>query len=288
MKVLVTGGRGFIGTNLVKKLNEKYSVSVMDYVDGAGGDIRNYKNVEKIAECCKYIFHLAAISNIFDVQGNPAMSSEINIGGTVNVLEAAKKTGAKVIFISSAAVYGKQESKILVEQLQPNPINLYGMQKYFGERYCKMLYDLHGVESVCLRFFNIFGPGQTNGSILYNFLRAKYGNMPMKINGKGDQIRSYVYIDDAIDATIRAAESDVKEADAINIGTEKTHTVFEVARLIGGEIEFGPPVEGDIISSIPDITKANRLLNWKPKISFEEGLQKTDEFMKNSSGVNAH
>jgi len=289
VKVLVTGGKGFIGRNLVNRLKDKYSVTVMDYADGPDGDIRNYKIVEKAAERCKYIFHLAAISNIFDVQKNPTMSSEINIGGTVNVLEAAKRVGAKVIFISSAAVYGKQDKEPLTELMQPNPVNLYGMQKYFGERYCRMLYDLHGVESVCLRYFNVFGPGQTNDSVIYNFLRAKYEKRPLKINGKGNQIRSFVYIDDVADATVRAAESRVKSAEAINIATEKTHSVLDVARLIGGRIEFGPPVAGDIASSVPDITKAKALLNWKPKTPFEDGLKKTEGFfVKNLSGSHAH
>ena len=279
MKVLVTGGRGFIGSHLVSALEKAgKDVAVMDIKDGKGFDIRKYENVDRLINGCDAVFHLAAISNIFSVQKNPIHSSDVNVGGTLNVIEAAKKHKAKIIFISSAAVYGDQSVMPLKETVSPNPINLYGLQKYFGELYCKMAYSISGVKSVCLRYFNVYGPGHTNDNVIFSFLKNKYSGKPFLINGSGDQSRSFVYVDDVVDATIKAAESGIEKSDVINVGTDKEYTILEVAKILNGKIKKREGVEGDIRRSLSDITKAKKMLNWAPKISLEEGLVITEKW----------
>ena len=301
-KVLVPGGRGFIGHNLVLKLVESCEVAVID--NSAGGydrprvegveyrdfDIADQKYAEELEKLCEgvsYVFHLAALPRVQDSIERPVETGRVNVLGTIAVLDAAKEAGVKrVVFASSSAVYGDYrtiDGKMLslCESMEPRPMSPYARHKYMGEQLCGDFSEQFDLQTVCLRFFNVYGPwADPNGayaSVVAKFLEQKRLGEPLTIVGPGTQTRDFVHVDDVVRAMIMAAQ-DKKDwwGDAINIGGGKSISVKELAALIGGPTkEIEPRQEPQ--DSLASIWKAREVLGWKPEIPHEEGVRRLIE-----------
>jgi nucleoside-diphosphate-sugar epimerase len=290
-KVVVTGGAGFIGSHVTKKLIEEgYEVSVIDNLLAGKKenihskakffklDIRNLKDIEPVFKDAKYVFHFAAIPSVQYSIENPHETNDVNIGGTLNVLTAAKNAGVKrVVYSASSSVYGDVKVLPTTEKESAMPKSPYALQKYVGELYCKMFSEVYGLETVCPRYFNVYGDGQPStgayASVIAKFLALKKENKPLTIFGDGNQTRDFVNVDDVAEANLLAATSPrVGKGESINIGTGKKTSVKEIAKIIGGPTKFLPPrIEPK--DSLADISLAKFLLDWKPKISLEKGLK---------------
>jgi len=298
-KVLVTGGAGFIGSHLVDKLVKKgYQVTIIDnllagkkeYINPKAKfyklNICNYKKIKPIFKDIDYVFHLAAIPRVpFSVK-DPITTSQTNILGTVNVFKAACDHNVKrVVFASSSSVYGNQKKLPLKESMEPGPISPYALQKLVGEQFAKLFSESYKTQIICLRYFNVYGPRIDPSSeyslVLGKFLRQKHNKNPLTIYGDGKQTRAFCFIDDIVNANIRATESKkIKRHEIINIGDRKSYSINYLAELIGGEKKYLPIRKGDLLHTKADITKAKRLLNWTPKMSFKQGVKKTQEWFK--------
>jgi nucleoside-diphosphate-sugar epimerase len=290
-KVVVTGGAGFIGSHVTKKLVEAgYDVFVIDNllagkvenlpkgVNFFKLDIRNLKDIKPVFVGAKYVYHFAAIPSVQYSIENPGETNEVNVGGTLSVLTAAKDAGVKrVVYSASSSVYGDVKKLPTTETEEAKPKSPYALQKYVGELYCKMFSEIYGLETVCLRYFNVYGDGQPSkgayASVLAKFLDLKKQNKKLTIVGDGNQTRDFVNVSDVADANILAATSArAGKGESINIGTGKKYSVNEIAKIIGGLIEYLPPrIEPK--DSLADISLAKFLLDWRPKIDLEKGLK---------------
>jgi len=297
-EVVVTGGAGFIGSNLCRTLLEQgvkvtafdnlYSGKIdfiKDLLDNGLSfvqeDIRDRTALEKATKDCKVIFHLAAQTSVPFSMENPKEDCEINVVGTLNVLEAARKAGARVVFASSCAVYGNPEKRPTPETFPTHPIAFYGLTKLLGENYCRFYQETYGLEVVMLRIFNVYGPN-CHGAI-YDFLN-KLRKTPDKLEilGTGKQSRDFVYISDMVDVLIKAATTEAS-GQVFNVGTGNTTSVTELAQMIikilglgNVEIYFkgGQAWAGDMDITLADNSKAVNKLQWNPQVSVKEGLKK--------------
>jgi UDP-glucose 4-epimerase len=299
-KILITGGAGFIGSHLVDALIEKgYKVVVVDNLfTGKKENINKKAKFYKIDICSPKIreifkkekpricFHLAAIPRVpFSVK-EPVLTSEVNIMGTVNVFKACLETKAeRIIFASSSSVYGNQKKLPLKENMPANPVSPYALQKYVCEKFAKLFSDLYKIPIVSLRYFNVYGPRIDFDSeyslVIGKFLKQKAQGKPLTIYGDGNQTRGFCYVDDVVEANILAMKSKkIKGGEVINIGSEKSYSINYLAKLIGGKAKYLPPRLGDVLHTRADITLAKKLLNWSPKIDFNEGIKKTIEWFQ--------
>ena len=241
-------------------------------------DIREAEKLAEIFKGAKFVFHLAAIPNVQYSIENPKETNEVNLVGTLNILIAAKDAGVKrLIYSSSSSVYGDADILPISEKSEIKPKSPYALQKYNGEMYAKLFNQIYGLETVCLRYFNVFGMGQSSigayASVIAKFLSLKRENKILTIFGDGDQTRDFVNVSDVVNANILAAKSDrVGHGESINIGSGKKYSVNEIAKIIGGKIEYLPPrIEPK--ESLADITLAKFLLDWEPKVEFGKGLK---------------
>jgi len=297
MKILVTGGAGFIGSHLVDKLIEqKHKVTVIDNLsagkkenlnseaDFYNLDICDFEKIKPLFQNVDYVFHLAAIPRVPISVKDPVGTSETNILGVINVFKAAIDNKIKrIIFASSSSVYGDQKELPLRENMTPNPISPYALQKLTGEQFAKLFTQLYRVTIVSLRYFNVYGPRLDPDSeyslVIGKFLKQKSQGKPLTIFGDGEQTRGFCYIDDVIEANIKAMRSErLKGGEVINIGSKRSHSINYLSELIGGEVKYLPPRVGDVRHTQADITLAKNLLNWQPEVSFEEGIKKTREW----------
>jgi len=298
-KVIVTGGAGFIGSNLCRTLLEQgakvtafdnlYSGKI-EYIEDlmnkglifAQEDIRDKSALEKAMKNCKVVFHLAAQTSVPFSMENPKEDCEINVVGTVNVLEAARKASARVVFASSCAVYGNPEKRPTPETYPTHPIAFYGLTKLLGENYCRFYQETYGLEVVMFRIFNVYGP-DCHGAI-YDFLK-KLKKTPDKLEvlGTGKQSRDFVYVSDMVNALIKAATIPEAAGQVFNIGTGTTTSVAELARMIVDilglkkvDIYFkgGQAWAGDMDITLANNSKAVNTLQWKPQVNLREGLKK--------------
>ncbi|MSR70897.1 NAD-dependent epimerase/dehydratase family protein, partial [Candidatus Kaiserbacteria bacterium] len=234
-KVVVTGGLGFIGSHLVAALREKdFEVVVADMPEH---DIRDTEALAALFAGAKYVFHLAALPRVQYSIEHPQETNEVNIGGTVSVLCAAKRAGVeRVIYSASSSAYGDQDTMPLVESMQANPKSPYALQKYVGELYCRLFAETMGLPTVCLRYFNVYGPGaDPNGAyalVIAKFLQQRAEGKPLTITGDGTQTRDYTHVRDVVRANLLAAESSlVGRGEVINIGAGNNASVNKVAEL---------------------------------------------------------
>ena len=303
MKSLITGGAGFIGSHIVDRLlADGYQVRILDNfssgkrenlppdnkVEIIEGDISDFDTVRKAMEGIDTVFHQAAIASVPDTIRNPLSSARVNYLGTVNILEAARQAGARrMVFADSAAVYGDLPELPKREDMPVKPLSPYATDKLASEDACRVYHQLYGLETVCLRYFNVFGPRQDPSSpysgVISIFSDAlKSGRQPV-IFGDGEQTRDFVYVSDVVEANIRAATAPGAAGRAINIATGTTITVNNmlgtICRLQGAEFdpEYKPAREGDIRHSYADISSARELLQWQPVVAFEDGLKKLFE-----------
>lgn len=306
-KVIVTGGLGFIGSHLVERLNENNEVRIID--DQSTGQIENIKhldfskidttlgditaiNLEEIFDGCDYVFHHAAKTSVPGSINDPLGTNEVNITGTLRVLEAAKNAEVeKVVFASSSAIYGDNESLPLSESEPITPMSPYAVTKAAGELYCKTYSETYELPTVSLRYFNVFGPRQDPNSqyaaVIPIFIDKMLKSERPVIYGDGEQTRDFISVKRVVDANILAAES--KETGSFNIGLGKSTTVNQLFKIIKDVIQknIEPIYEnerpGEIKHSVADVSKAE-LFGFKPEDDFKEYLENTvDWFMNNQS-----
>ncbi len=297
-KALVTGGAGFIGSHLTEALLlDGHEVRVLD--NFATGHRENLEAVldrieliedsitepEVCARACAgvdWVFHQAAIPSVPRSVADPATSHQANATGTLNMLVAARDAGAKrFIYAASSSAYGDTPTLPKVETMRSNPMSPYAAQKLLGETYCKQFHMLYGLETVALRYFNIFGPRQDSnspyGGVIPKFISAFLNHQPIVVYGDGTQTRDFTYIDNAINANLLAAEC-TKAACGMsyNIACGERYSLNDIIqRLDSSSIEYKDSRPGDILDSQADITQAEQRLNYKVSISFQEGLEKT-------------
>ena len=291
-KYLVTGGAGFIGTNIViKLLSDGHKVRVLDNfsagkkddriqkgVEYIEGDIRNMEDVKRAMVGIDGVFHLAAIPRVPYSIEHPIETNDNNVNGTLTLLVGARDAGVKrFVFSSSSSVYGGNDNEKLREDMCGNPISPYALHKYTGEMYCRLFSELYGFETVSLRYFNVYGPYiDPEGAyalVVGKFLKQRAKGEPMTICGDGEYYRDYTHVADVARANLLAMTSDkVGKGEVINAGYGQCKSVNELARLIGGETINIPERPGDPRRSEADTTKAKELLGWEPTIKFEDGI----------------
>ncbi len=279
MKILITGGLGQIGSYLAEKLTKEHQVTIIDDMSHSAvskishtilikGDISNKLTISKVPLKPDIIIHCAAQIDVSQSTRNPILDAKTNILGIINILEYAKESHAKVIYFSSAAVYGHPESLPISEAHNTDPISPYGISKLAGEYYVCLYYHTHKVQSVILRPFNIYSPRETS-SVIARFL---HGTKPV-IYGSGNQTRDFVSAKDVVNVTIEIIESDIS-GETINIGTGKATSINEVAEILEITPEYRSAKDGDIQHSVADITKLQELINFKPGISLKTDLKR--------------
>ena len=316
MKALVTGGAGFIGSHLAEALRRRgIRVVVLDNLslgslrnldwrrgdDGlefVKGDIRDERLLAKVVPGCDWVFHQSALPSVPYSVAMPLESNAHNLEGTLNLLVAARDAGVKrFLFASSSAIYGDDDTTLKHEGLAPNPLSPYALQKYGSEKYAQLFHRLYGLETVALRYFNIFGPRQSFTSP-YSGVIAKFctgmlqGEAPV-IFGDGRQSRDFTFISDVIAANLLAAEapSERVAGKVFNIATGQSITllqlVAELNRLTGQQLQprFEPPRPGDVRSSRSDISAACRDLGYEAKTTWDQGLAATLEYYRQDPAI---
>jgi len=290
-KVLVSGGAGFIGSHLVDALIEKgEEVLVIDNLSGGRKenlnqkarfyqlDLRNLNEISPLFKGVDFVFHLAARPRIPLSIQDPILSHENNLNATLNVLVASRDNKVKkVIYSSSSSVYGNQKILPLREDMRPNPLNPYALQKYVGELYSKIFFEIYGLKTISLRYFNVFGPRAPEigayATVIGIFLKKKRDGEALTITGDGEQKRDFSYIKDVVRATILAAEKEVGGGEVINVGAGHNYSINQLAEIIGGPKTYIPPRPGEIRETLADVSKAKKLLGWQPEYNLEKGLK---------------
>ncbi len=300
-KVIVTGGAGFIGSHIVDALvaTGKYEVHIIDNLSGGRKenlnpkaffhelDMREKDKLVPIFMGAHCVFHTAAIPSVQYSIEYPLETEDINVNGTISVLIAMKEANAKRIVYSASggAAYGDQEKFPADEAMLPRPKSPYGLQKYVGEHLCRLWHEIHGLEAISLRYFNIYGPRQSDrgayASVIPIFLKMRKKGEEMTITGDGKVTRDFVHVSDVVRANILAMENQtLGKGEVINIGGGKEQSVLEIAEMIGGPYKFiASRIEPQ--RSLADITLAKSLLGWEPKVSFKEGIMQ----LKKLSGI---
>ena len=307
MRVLVTGGAGFIGSNLVRALLARGDdVRVLDNfstgsrrnlaelendVEVVEGELRSYERVHNAVRGVEIVFHLGALGSVPRSVQDPLTSSAVNVEGTLNVQLAARDEGVRrVVFASSSSIYGNQAVLPLLESMAPDPISPYGVAKLAAERYCVSFSRVyHAFESVVLRYFNVFGPRQDPTSqyaaVVPLFITAIAAGEPVTIFDDGEQSRDFTYVDNVVAANILAAHAEGASGRIFNISGGAPTSVNELADAIGRLLD--KPVErnylaarpGDLRNSWADVTEARDLLGFEPKVGLEDGLRRTADFL---------
>ncbi len=304
-KYLVTGGAGFIGSNIVKELlNRGHFVRVIDNfstgkkenleefgdkIEIINGDIRYLNTLLEVMEDIDYVFHEAALPSVPRSVSTPIETNDVNINGTLNVLFAAKETAVKrVVYAGSSSAYGESEVLPKVETMKPAPLSPYAVNKLTGEYYCQVFYRVYGLETVVLRYFNVFGPKQDPSSY-YSAVIPKFinlinnGKSPM-IFGDGEQSRDFSYIENVVSANLLASKAPKAAGEVFNVACGDRITLNalteEMKKILKSDVEIlhGEDRVGDIKHSLADITKARELLGYEVKVNVIEGLKKTIDY----------
>jgi len=305
-KILVTGGAGFIGSHLVDRLlNEGFEVTVIDNLDTGHlkniahhqdnkkfhfikGDIRDLDLVKKTMKGIDAVFHEAALASVTLSVENPLLTNDINVTGTLNLLKASSDLHTKrFIYASSAAIYGDTQPPLKREDMTLGPTSPYGVSKLAAENYVKIFRKVYGLETVSLRYFNVYGPRQrfdiqcAYGGAITIFINRLLRNMPPIIYGDGEQTRDFVYVEDVVEASMLALNSKNAVGEAFNIATGTNVSVNEVANTLKEIMNrkalktiHTEPRPTDIRHGYADISKAKRILGFHPKVSLKEGLVK--------------
>ncbi len=303
MKCLVTGGAGFIGSNLVDALLRKgHSVRVLDNlstgkrdnlaeakdrVEFVEGDLRDRTILQQAVKGMDTIFHVAALRAVLRSVDDPGETNDVNVTGTLNLLLAARDAKVKrLVFSSSSSVYGETEEFPLRETALPNPQSPYAASKIMGEYYCKIFTKLYGLETVALRYFNVFGPRQNPESkysaVIPIFIDCLLRKKSPEIHWDGKQSRDFSYVDNVIEGNIKAAEAPGVAGEVFNIACHEEFSVLDIFNHLKdilkiGNLEptFKPKRAGDVRRTFADISKAEKLLGFKVQTRFRPGLEKT-------------
>ena len=300
MKVLVTGGGGFIGSNLVRALLERGDdVRVLDnfstgnranLADLAGdvevveGELRSYERVHAATRGVEVVFHQGALPSVPRSVQDPLTTAAVNTEGTLNVLLAARDEGIRrVVAASSSSVYGNSDELPRVETQNPDPISPYGVSKLAAERYCVSFSRVYGLETVALRYFNVFGPNQDPSSqyaaVVPRFITTVADGRPVPIYGDGEQKRDFTFVSNIVEANLLAADAEAVAGTIVNVATGRATSVHELADTIGAilglpvERELLPARTGDIRDSYAAVERARELLRWEARVGLEDGLR---------------
>lgn len=309
---LVTGGAGFIGSHIVRRLVamgeavrilDNFSFGkrenlrgLEDEVEVVAGDLLHQTELQKAMKGVEVVFHQAAIRSVpFSIE-NPSLVNRINVEGTLNVLVAAREAGVRrVVYASSSSVYGNAKTLPKSEEHIPMPLSPYAVSKLTGEYYCKVFTELYGLETVSLRYFNVYGPGQDPNSqyaaVIPRFVCWALQGHPLEVHGDGLQSRDFTYIDNVVAANLLAAESPEADGGVFNVGQGKTYSLLDLVdllrRILGRELQWFHTQgrAGDVRSSLAGISRAEQWLGYRPQISFEQGIAKTVEYFSRQMGM---
>lgn len=302
MKVLVTGGAGFIGSNLVDELLMQGNEVIVldDFSLGKEKNLAHHKNnpnlsIHKKSICdndilhlfkgVDTVFHVAAIPRVQYSMKYPKKTNKVNIYGTLNILEMCRKAGVKrLVYSASSSAYGDQDTLPLVETMSPNPMSPYALQKLVGEYYCKLYYLVHGIKTVSLRYFNVYGPRQ-DPSGGYACLIPRSINLVLEgkspiIFGDGEQTRDFTFVKDIVNANIIASKTNNENAfgNVFNVGNGNNLSVNFVVKSIIGNRNIKPKYDPPVIEprdTLADISKTKDILGWQPKYIFEQGIKES-------------
>ncbi len=307
MKYLVTGGAGFIGSNIVKELlRQGQEVRALDnFATGKRenilpllrnpkltlieGDLRSFHIARAAVKGVDYILHQGALPSVPRSINDPITSNDVNVLGTLNILEAAREFGVKrVVCASSSSIYGNSETLPKVETMPVNPMSPYALTKYAQERYCQIFHQLYGLETVSLRYFNVFGPNQDPTSqysaVIPKFIRLIQQEREPIIYGDGLQSRDFTFVENNVWANIQACTAEKAAGEVINIACGERYTLLDLVRMIneimGKNVEprFEPERPGDVKHSLAGIEKARQLLGYEVRVDFKTGLERTIDF----------
>lgn len=305
--VLITGGAGFIGSNIAHELvHRNYKVKILDNlstgylknletiindIEFIEGDINDTILLDKILPGVDFILHQAALPSVPRSINDPIQSHHNNITGTLNILTAAKKNNVKrVVIASSSSIYGNREADKKTEDLRPQPLSPYAVTKYACEVYAKVFAHIYGLETVCLRYFNVFGPKQDPHSpyaaVIPLFVKAIYNNERPTVFGDGSQSRDFTFVANNVEANILAMHSkQVGKGETINIACGQSYSLIDLINKINQTLQknikpnFTNNRAGDVQKSLADISKAKKMLEYEPIVSFDNGLEKTIEWI---------
>jgi nucleoside-diphosphate-sugar epimerase len=290
--VVITGGAGFIGSHLADALLANgHDVQVIDNLaNGTREEVParavfhelDILDTEKLAPIFKEahaVFHFAALPRVPFSFDHPKESHEANVSGTLSVLMAARDAKVhRVIYAGSSSSYGKQDTLPFTEDMRPHPVSLYSLQKLTGEEYARLFSELYGLETVSLRFFNVYGPRmRPDGGYalaLPKFLSCRKEAKPLPITGDGTQTRDFTHVKDTVRACMLAMESQkVGKGEVVNISANRNISMNDLAKRIGGEVQYIAPRPGDLHDTFGDNARAKELFGWSPDISLEEGIE---------------
>lgn len=308
MRALVTGGAGFVGSNLVDALLARGDdVRVLDnfstgarsnllHIAGAveivEGDLRSFERVATAVAGCDVVFHQAALPSVPRSVQDPLTTSAVNVTGTLNLLLAARDAGVgRVVYASSSSVYGATRADRKSEDLPVTPLSPYGVSKFAAEANCRAFWEVYGLETIAIRYFNVFGPRQNPVSeyaaAVPNFIAAALLDEAATVYGDGRQSRDFTFIDNVVEANLLAAATPGVGGEVVNVAMGETRTILDLARTVGEiaghavTLEHRDPRRGDVRSSLADVSKARRLLGYAPAVGFEEGLRRTFDHLAN-------
>ena len=306
---LVTGGAGFIGSHLTEELirrgeqvrvadslitGHRKNLAHLSGIDFLEGDLADLSVAHRAVHGVDYVLHQAAIPSVPRSVEDPVTSNRANIDSTLNVLVAARDARVKrVVYAGSSSAYGNTPTLPKQEDMPTNPLSPYALQKLVGEQYMQMFTALYGLETVTIRYFNVFGPRQDPSSpysgVISIFARALLENKAPTIYGNGEQTRDFTYVANVVDGVLRAVKAPGASGQVINIATGSSislNRLFASMRDIVGsrlEVMYGPPRSGDVTDSLADITRARALLGYEPSVSFESGLKKTIDWYRSGA-----
>ncbi len=300
---LVTGGAGFIGSNIVLELvRQKKAVRVLDNfstgkrenilpvideIELIEGDIRSYHTVREAVDNVDFILHQAALPSVPRSIRDPITTNEVNVTGTINILDAAREANVhRVVFASSSSIYGDLDTLLKTEDMLPKPLSPYAVSKLAGEKYCQAFTRLYGLETVCFRYFNVFGPHQDPSSqysaVIPRFIRMMKSDERPTIFGDGTQSRDFTFVENVVQANLKACSEGHENisGEVINVACGKRISINELVKsiniLIDKNIEpiLAEPRPGDVKHSLANIGKARQFLNYDVKVEFFDGLKK--------------
>ena len=309
-KYLVTGGAGFIGSNIVEGLlKNRESVRIIDNLSTGNihnldnfrseiefieGDIQDLSTIQKAMNGIEFVFHQAALPSVPRSIENPVASNDSNISGTLNVLLAARDNNVKrVIYAGSSSAYGDTPTLPKQEDMTPHPLSPYALTKLTGEYYCKIFNSVYGLETLTIRYFNVFGPRQNPASqyaaVIPKFIESLLKDQPPTIYGDGEQSRDFTYIENVVSANILASKAKKTSGEIVNVATSTRTTINQLFYTLKDLLEkdinpiYGEAQKGDVKHSLADITRARKILGYKPVVNLEAGLKRTIDWMKSLS-----
>ena len=304
---LVTGGAGFVGSHLVHELvrrGERVRVlddfstgrrenlqDVLDQIELVEGSLLNRDDVERAVNEVTFILHQGARPSVPRSIEDPIGTHEANVTGTLNLLVAARQGGvSRIVYASSSSIYGGTQALPKEERMQPEPRSPYAVSKLAGELYCRLFHTAYGLETLSLRYFNVFGPRQDPTSeyaaVIPKFITCMLKGRPPTIFGDGKQSRDFTYVQDVVEANLCAVRSPQAPGASINVGSGKRHNLIQLIDLLndilGASVEpvFASPRQGDVRHSLASTILARGLLGHEPKVSFREGLERTVEWFR--------